>query len=114
MANKIAQDIGENAEYIKEIITNNIELKKIELLEKSSHILSTLIILLCMITISFFITLLTIALAIIFLAKYYMTYPAAILVVIGVFILLGTIIYLVKDQIITRPITNYINSIILK
>ena len=40
MHNRLLTDIGENYEYLRVIIENNIELKKIQVVEKSSKLIS--------------------------------------------------------------------------
>lgn len=114
MKSKLLRDIGENKEYLDEIVANTIELKKIEILEKSGDIMSKIIIGALLSLIAFIVFVLLAVLAIVSLAKIFASYPMAILATVGFMIILATCIYILRGILIKKPMIRFFNNLILK
>jgi len=114
MKSNLARDIGENTEYIKEIISNTIELKKIEALESGIKIGSRLALFISLAFLVLIIGLLLTAVIIIGLFQYTESYLTAILITIGILLIKSLMLYLLRHKLFTRPISKVVSQIILK
>lgn len=108
MNNNILHDLGENFEYAKTIVQNEIELKKLDLIESSAGIIGMVIsgailVLTGVIALVFALTLLTVGLAQMLGSVLY-----ALLVVGGFILLLGLLIFVFRRTLIIDPVINKI------
>lgn len=114
MHSKLLRDIGENAEYVKEIVQNTVEIKKIEAIQASSTFISRMLVGLILTIVGVVTFGLATALAVILLATYLASYPIAILIMIGFNFLLALCFYLLRGWLIKKPIAKTINNAIIK
>lgn len=114
MNKNLITDLGENYQYLQTIVNNKLELKKIELAENASSILSKTILLLAVSAISFFAIIILIILVGILIYNMVGSIIMTLCVLLLVALIFILIIYLSRKSIIYKPITKIIYTKILK
>lgn len=104
--------VGENYEYIKTIINNKFEIRKLELLSKGGTTLSSIVLFLVLFIIFFLITQILLVLAVFALYAWIGSYIYALLSLAGILLLIGLMIFLLRKRLIYRTIENKIISLI--
>ena len=102
----ILADIGENYYYLKTIITNRIEIAKLELLQNISGVVSFLIFSIMLFFVLLLIIILLIVAGVVYLSQIVGSYVTAILIINGVLILLAILAYVLFKPTITKLLEN--------
>ena len=114
MNNNLSQDIGENYEYIKTILQNKVELAKLDLIENSADIGSSLITLMVVAIFSFVIvTCLLISIGVL-LAQATGSILYACLIIGSVFAIGLVTILKLRERLINNPLSNFFYRKFLK
>lgn len=107
---KLMTNIGENYEYLRVIVQNQIEIKKLELLESTSKVLAfgmlALILFIFVLLITFSLSILTINLLISYLGSSTLAH----LTFIGIILLLSFILIFFRKKMIFNPVINLFYS----
>lgn len=103
---EIMSNLGENYEYLRIIVNRQLEIKKLDLIEDTSKILSTGA--LFMIFLMLFIMILTClsTIVIISLSATLGSITKALLAFIGVIVFIGIILYAFRKTLVTTPVSN--------
>lgn len=100
--------VEELADHVKEYVNNRIASVKLSVAEKTSAVLSTIIAMVVVLTVFvFFIVFAGIALAFVF-AKLTGEYYWGFLIVAGIYLLVGLLVWTLKEKLIRLPIMNAI------
>ena len=110
MKDNLVMDIGENYEYIRTLIVNNIELKKIALIEKTAQLLSSGLALLLAFVVALFGLIMLVVAGVIFLSEVLESTTLALLYSGGGFLIISVIIYLIRGWLIMNPLANLLVS----
>ncbi len=113
MSNHLMTDVGENLEYVKTIVNNTIELKKIEAAETASSVVSVSILGLLIGAISMFIFAMLLIFFTLLIAQSVGSLSTALLIMSGCLTVLILIIYGLRKALIVKPITKIIYSSII-
>lgn len=103
---KILSDIGENYEYARVIIENTIELKKIEALEKSSDVISSVILTLVISFLMLMASMVLISIFIFWIAGITSSLVIGLFSGLGLLTFLAIFVYVLRERIIYGPITK--------
>jgi len=106
MNENFLMDVGENLEYAKTIIKNEVKLQKLELIESSASVIGMIASGLILSLISVVVLSMAIGIGIVYLSEVLDSLLLSLSIVGGVFLLLGIILYLFRVQIIVKPIVN--------
>jgi len=97
---------GENYHYIKTIVNNHVEIKKLELLQSGSQVLGKTILFAILAVLIGLSCLILLVLGIILLAYWIGSWPWACAYVAGALLLIAFIIYIARNALIFRPIES--------
>lgn len=106
-------DVGENIEYVKTIINNSIELKKIEGAELSSKFLGIGILGIVLGIMTMFVLGIIIIISSLLLIQHSGSTISGLLIMLGIISFIMLIIYIFRKKVIYTPIANAIMSSIL-
>ncbi len=106
MNQNFLMDVGENLEYAKTIIKNEVKLQKLDLIESSAGIVGKVVAGLTVAIISMLVFSLVLGIGIVYLSEVLGSLILALGIVAGFFLLLGLLIYLFRKQIIVKPMIN--------
>ncbi len=112
MNQNLIQDIGENFEYVKTIVSNTIEIKKIEAAESVAQILGKLILSVFVILLTGLILVGFCVICVIWLASVLGSTIQAIVILCGVCFITLVLLYLFRKPLLYRPCISFIDSII--
>jgi len=110
MNNKLITDVGENYEYIKTIVQNSIELKKIEFAEKSSVVISNIVLALILSVMGIFAICFLLVLSTLGIVALTGSVPISLMIMIVAIGLVAIITYLLRHKLIVEPVTKMIVS----
>lgn len=108
----ILSDIGENYAYIKTIIHNNVEIKKLELIKSSSGIVGKLFLAVIMLFISLLLFIVTLSLAAVALAAWLESWIYALGIVTGVLFFIILFIYVFRKPLVINRVENIIHNLV--
>lgn len=98
--------VEEMAEHVKEYVNNHISSAKISVAEKTSGVLATIIaVMVSLMVFLFFIIFSSVALAFVF-AKLTGEYYWGFLIVAGIYLLIGILVWSLKEKLLRMPIMN--------
>jgi len=106
MNNKILEELGENYHYAKTIVTHEVELAKLDMVETSATIAGKLISATLLVLLSFIVLVLGFIVACILLAQVLGSTLYALLVVGGILIIGIVILYFFRESLIINPVIN--------
>lgn len=110
----IITNIGENFEYVRTIAQNEIELKKLELIESTSNLVSYLLLALVVGSLVSVLLVMFLIGITVWCAQILHSYPMAIAVVSVFLLIVITVLMLFRNHLIVGPIKNKLYKSILK
>lgn len=104
--NSLFHKIGENYEYLKTIVDNNVELKKLELMDAAAQMVSKSVywIILSLVAV-FALALLTFGVTLV-LAQFLNSLVQALFIMTAFYLIVGVLVFLLFDRLFHRPILD--------
>lgn len=112
MNQNLLQDIGENFEYIKTIVSNTVEIKKIEATESVSKLLGRLVLTVIGLVVSAFILIGICIMGVIWLTPIIGSTIQTIALFCGGFFMLLVLLYLLRKPLLYKPCSSFIYSLL--
>ena len=108
MNDALSKDMGENYEYIRTIVRNKIEIAKLELVENSTDIVSSIIVFISISVMSLFLLGILLLMLGIWITSILGSAIAACAIIVG--LLIGTMISLIiwRNKLVITPFSNFI------
>ncbi len=112
MNSNLITDIGENLEYIKTIVVNELEIKKLDFVDSGANIVSKIVssaLIFLFLFLAFITAIVTLTIV---LSNYLGSSISALLIITGVLILLSVLLLVFRQVLIVNPITRIIYNLI--